>query len=112
MGGKDLSNLECFSKPKGCKTIFPSLISMYPDLVVNSLIEETLLAVANATNINVFIDNNFKERLLAGLHVAKVESTVFTDQAGNNFGTTGLELKIPFINLVTKGCWPTKYPSY
>ena len=85
---------------------------MYPDLVVKSLSEEALLAVANATYIIVFKDNNFKERLFAGLHSAKVESTVFTNHAGNNFGTTGLELKIPFINLVIKGCCPTKYPLY
>jgi hypothetical protein len=85
---------------------------MYPDFVVKSLIEEALLAVSKATNMIVFKDNNFKERLFAGLQAAKVESTVFTDHAGNNFGTSGLELKIPFINLVINGCWPTKYPSY
>ena len=109
MGGNELSYLECFSKPKGCITIFPSLISMYPDFV---LIEEALLAVAKASNMIVFKDNNFKERLLAGLHAFRVETTVFTDYAGNNFWTTGLELKIPFINLVINGCCPTKYPSY
>ena len=65
---------------------------MYPDLVVKSLIEDALLAVARAINMTVFRDNNFKERLLAGLHDFKVMRTVFTDQEGNNLCTAGLEL--------------------
>ena len=34
-----------------------------------------------------------------------------TDQFSDVFFKGGLKLKIPFINLVTSGCWPTLKPS-
>ncbi|KAM4705153.1 collagen alpha-1(XXVIII) chain [Rhinophrynus dorsalis] len=52
-------------------------------------------------------DSCLNESNWLGGHASKKRRTIVTSQREEYFGMGGLDSLIPFINLQTKGCWPT-----